>query len=52
VFALSNSLLGSDDQVGCILFAPLDHVERERAARARDATDAVRNRVDVPAPSD
>jgi hypothetical protein len=52
VFALSNSLLGRDDQVGCILFAPLDHVERERAARARDATDAVRNRVDVPAPSD
>jgi hypothetical protein len=30
VLAVSNWLLGRDDQVGCVLFAPLDHLESRR----------------------
>jgi hypothetical protein len=29
--AVSNWLLGRDDQVGCLLFWPIDHAERRRA---------------------
>lgn len=31
VLAVSNWLLRRDDQVGCLLFAPLDHAERRRS---------------------
>jgi hypothetical protein len=30
VLAVSNWLLGRDDQVGCLLFWPIDHAERRR----------------------
>ena len=34
VLAVSNWLLGRDDQVGCLLFAPVDHLEhRNRGGR-------------------
>lgn len=29
VLAVSNWLLGRNDQVGCVLFLPVDHLERE-----------------------
>ena len=32
VLAVSNWLLGRDDQMGCMVFAPLDHVERRALA--------------------
>jgi hypothetical protein len=32
VLAASNWLLGRDDQVGCLLFGPLDHLERRLRA--------------------
>ncbi|MGH8878635.1 MAG: hypothetical protein ACRD0P_15040, partial [Stackebrandtia sp.] len=32
VLAVSNRLLRRDDQIGCILFAPIDHVERRAHA--------------------
>lgn len=32
VLALSNWLLRRDDQVGCVIFAPIDHLERRRTA--------------------
>ena len=31
VLAVSNWLLGRDDQIGCLLFRPIDHAERRRA---------------------
>ena len=34
VLAISNWLLGRDDQAGCLLFWPIDHAERRRT-RAR-----------------
>ncbi len=38
VLAVSNWLLGRDDQLGCLLFAPVDHLEgrARRAAPSRD----------------
>lgn len=30
VLAVSNWLLGRDDQIGCLLFWPVDHAERRR----------------------
>jgi hypothetical protein len=30
VLAVSNWLLGRDDQIGCMLFGPIDHAERRR----------------------
>ena len=33
VLAFSNWLLRRDDQVGCLLFAPVDYLERQRAGR-------------------
>ena len=35
VLAVSNWLLRRDDQVGCVLFLPLDHAERSDAERGR-----------------
>jgi hypothetical protein len=35
VLAISNWLLRRDDQVGCVVFAPIDHVERASRAAAR-----------------
>ncbi|MGH3286871.1 MAG: hypothetical protein ACRDPD_19675, partial [Streptosporangiaceae bacterium] len=39
VLAVPNWLLRRDDQVGCVVFAPVDALERRRAAsgRQRDA---------------
>lgn len=36
VLAVPNWVLRRDDQVGCMLFAPLDHVERHHASRANE----------------
>lgn len=30
VLAVSNWLLGRDDQMGCVVFSPIDHLERNR----------------------
>jgi hypothetical protein len=32
VLAASNWLLGRDDQVGCLVFSPIDHLERRLVA--------------------
>jgi hypothetical protein len=37
VLAVSNWLLGRDDQVGCAVFWPIDHRERNRPSPARSA---------------
>ena len=42
VLAVSNWLLGRDDQVGCLLFAPLDYLERWRRPRRRGGVSAWR----------
>ncbi|HLZ20639.1 MAG TPA: hypothetical protein VKQ30_00750 [Ktedonobacterales bacterium] len=34
VLAVSNWLLRRDDQVGCVVFAPLDHLEHRRSKRS------------------
>ncbi|MDP8928339.1 MAG: hypothetical protein M3O70_07115 [Actinomycetota bacterium] len=33
VLSVSNWLLGRDDQLGCILFSPLDHLEKKASQR-------------------
>jgi hypothetical protein len=38
VLAVSNWLLGRDDQVGCLLFWPIDHAERRRARAGMSAS--------------
>ena len=38
VLAVSNWLLGRDDQVGCLLFWPIDHAERHRARAGMSAS--------------
>ncbi len=38
VLAVSNWLLGRDDQVGCLLFWPVDHLERRRVRRRLSAS--------------
>jgi hypothetical protein len=38
VLALSNWVLRRDDQLGCLLFAPIDHAERHSDAVTRDGT--------------
>ena len=37
VLAISNWLLRRDDQIGCLLFAPVDHLERRGDAGGRRA---------------
>jgi hypothetical protein len=37
VLAVSNWLLGRDDQIGCLAFWPIDHAERRRAHAERSA---------------
>lgn len=37
VLAVSNWLLGRDDQIGCLAFWPIDHAERRRAHPERSA---------------
>ena len=34
VLAISNRLLGREDEVGCLLFSPIDHLEAGAASRA------------------
>jgi hypothetical protein len=38
VLAVSNWLLGRDDQIGCLLFWPIDHAERRRAHAGMSAS--------------
>jgi hypothetical protein len=38
VLAVSNWLLGRDDQIGCLLFWPIDHAERRRTDAGRSAS--------------
>jgi hypothetical protein len=32
VLAISNWMLGRDDQIGCLLFGPVDHLEHHRSS--------------------
>jgi hypothetical protein len=38
VLAVSNWLLGRDDQIGCLLFWPIDHAERRRTRAGMPAS--------------
>jgi len=38
VLAVSNWLLGRDDQIGCLVFWPIDRAERRRTRAATSAS--------------